>query len=290
MRKGWETRAFWPGRFELFPLRLEGGREGRRVGRSGSRPQRKRPREALLLLDVAHNVDSVAKLLNEVRRRFFPGYLASSSSSSSSSITTTTSTTVQGRCALWVLFGTGNDKDAQGMLDILDSSSSCPSSPTSSSTSSSGLKPLDRLILCQAKHPRARSVDELATFLPPSLLPSLDNPPVELKRRRRTRGRSRKGDGGKMLVTIPTPASGATPDKALAQLLEDLDPKGEEEEEEEEEGEKGGGGGRGGGGGGGGGRRRRGVGGVWVIFCSECREGVPGAASTGDAAGDRLGL
>jgi len=238
MRRGWETRAFWPGRFELFPLQLEGGREGRRTGRNGIRLHKRRPREALLLLDVAHNVDSVAKLLDEVRRRFFPGYPASFSSFSSSSSSSTTIPTarVQGGCALWVLFGTGNDKDAKGMLDILlsSSSSSCPSSPPSSSTSSSGLKPLDRLIFCQAKHPRARSVDELATFLPPSLLPSLDNPPIEPKRRRRTRTKRRKGDERKTEVTILSPASSATPDLALAELLEDLDPKPEEEEENEE--------------------------------------------------------
>ena len=230
MRRGWETKAFWPGRFELFPLRLEGGREGMWVGRKGGRPQKQRPREALLILDVAHNTDSVAKLLQEIRRRFFPGYSSSSSSSSSS--------TTQRRCALWVLYGTGNDKDAQGMLDILlsNSSTSFPSSlPSSSSTGD--LKPLDRLIFCHAKHPRARSVDDLATFLPPSLLPSLDNPPTERTRTRRTR--RRKGEERKTEVTVPSAAFGTTPDKALAQLLRDINPEGEDEDEDEGEEEGG---------------------------------------------------
>ncbi len=117
LTKGWD-RAFWPGRFEAFSIP---------VGPSAC---------TTVVLDVAHNVDSVARLLEEARGSPF---------SSSPS------------CELWALFGTGSDKDAAGMLAELVA-------PAQGEEAAAGGAMIRRLALCQARHPRAVPVDALAAL------------------------------------------------------------------------------------------------------------------------------
>lgn len=114
LTKGWD-RAFWPGRFEVF----------------GDRPRLLGP-EVTVVLDVAHNVDSIARLLAEARRRFGPS-------------------------ELWALFGTGSDKDAVGMLAQL----LLPTKQEGEGGTGGGLR---RVVLCQAANARAVPVDALAAL------------------------------------------------------------------------------------------------------------------------------
>lgn len=95
--------------------------------------------DVTVVLDVAHNVDSVALLLEEARRRFV---LSSSATGA-----------VAGR-RLWVLFGTGNDKDAEGMLARL----------LADGGEKAAAATIQRLAFCQARHPRAVPVAALAVM------------------------------------------------------------------------------------------------------------------------------
>lgn len=113
LTKGW-VRAFWPGRFEVFS-------DQRALGPG-----------LAVVLDMAHNVDSVARLLAEAKGRFGSG---------------------EAGTELWVLFGTGNDKDAVGMLARL----------LQGGASESGAS-VRRLALCQAANARAVPVEALAAL------------------------------------------------------------------------------------------------------------------------------
>lgn len=122
LTQGW-ARACWPGRFEAFQISRGKGKG-----------------DITVVLDVAHNVDSVALLLEEARRRFV---LSSSA----------TGAAAAGR-RLWVLFGTGNDKDAEGMLARL----------LAGGGEKAAAATIQRLVFCQARHPRAVPVAALAAL------------------------------------------------------------------------------------------------------------------------------
>jgi folylpolyglutamate synthase/dihydropteroate synthase len=129
LTKGWD-RAFLPGWFEVFADR-------RLLG------------PVTVVLDVAHNVDSVARLLTEAGRSYF----APLSSSSSPSVVVP---------ELWALFGTGSDKDAAGMLAQLVLP---PQGEEEEEAAGGGLWGLRRrVVLCQAANARAVPVEALAAL------------------------------------------------------------------------------------------------------------------------------
>lgn len=144
--KGWD-RAFWPGRFEVFS-------DQRALG-----PGLK------VVLDVAHNVDSVARLLAEAKGRFGSGEAAAE---------------------LWVLFGTGNDKDAMGMLARLLQRGESGAS-------------VRRLALCQAANARAVPVNVLAALA--------------------TRAQSESGSGAAGAVVVVEAGGAVAPGPVLERLL-----------------------------------------------------------------------
>lgn len=164
LTKGWD-RAFWPGRFEAFSIP---------VGESVC---------TTVVLDVAHNVDSVARLLEEARGR------CSSPSSSE----------------LWALFGTGSDKDAAGMLAEL-------LAPAQGEAAAAGGAMIRRLALCQARHPRAVPVDALAALAARAKSGSPTTP-------RGPNGLLARASPTTTTIVRGEAAAGTTPEAALERLL-----------------------------------------------------------------------